>query len=80
MQTIVAGTDFTKSSLNACNYAALLAGKYKCKLVIFNLLDVSWIHANSGLYLLETFKAKKRNERKINKQLKDLKLLFPKLR
>ena len=79
MQTIVAGTDFTKSSLNACNYAALLADKYKCKLVLFNLLDVSWIHANSGLFLLETFKAKKRNERKVKKQLKGLKLLFPKL-
>lgn len=79
MQTIVAGTDFTKSSLNACNYAAMLAQMYKCKLVLFNLNDVSWIHANSGLFLLDMYKTKRKNERKAKKQLEDLKLLFPKL-
>jgi nucleotide-binding universal stress UspA family protein len=79
MQTIVAGTDFTKSSLNACNYAAMLAEKYSCRLVLFNLLDVSWVHANSGLFLLDMYKNRKKNEHKAKKQLEDLKTLFPKL-
>jgi len=79
MQTIVAGTDFTKSSLNACNYAAMLAEKYNCKLVLFNLNDVSWIHANSGLFLLDMYKTRIANERKAKKQLENLKAAFPKL-
>ncbi|HXU26595.1 MAG TPA: universal stress protein, partial [Bacteroidia bacterium] len=79
MQTIVAGTDFTKSSLNACTYAAMLANKYKCKLVLFNLLDVSWIHANSGLFLLETYRERRKNEHRAKKQLEDLKTAFPKI-
>jgi nucleotide-binding universal stress UspA family protein len=79
MQTIVAGTDFTKSSLNACTYAAVLAEKYTCKLVLFNLHDVSWIHANSGLFLLEMYKSRKENESKAKKQLESLKVQFPKL-
>jgi nucleotide-binding universal stress UspA family protein len=79
MQTIVAGTDFTKSSLNACAYAAMLAEKYKCRLVLFNLLDISWIHANSGLFLLETYKERRKNEHKAKKQMEDLHAAFPKI-
>ena len=79
MQTIVVGTDFTQSSVNASRYAAMLAEKYACKLVLFNLLEVSWIHANSGLFLMETYKLRKKNEAKAKKQLEDLKALFPKL-
>jgi nucleotide-binding universal stress UspA family protein len=79
MQTIVAGTDFTKSSLNACAYAAMLADRYKCRLVLFNLLDISWIHANSGLFLLETYKERRKNEHRAKKQLEDLKASFPKM-
>ncbi len=77
MQTIVAGTDFTKSSLNACAYAAMLAEKYKCRIVLFNLLDVSWIHANSGLFLLDMYRTKRKNEHKAKKQLEDLKASYP---
>jgi nucleotide-binding universal stress UspA family protein len=79
MQTIVAGTDFTKSSLNACNYAAILAEKYNCRLVLFNLLDVSWVHANSGLFLLDMYKTRRTNEQKAKKQLENLKTSFPDL-
>lgn len=77
MQTIVAGTDFTKSSLNACNYAAMLAEKYTCRLVLFNLNDVSWIHANSGLFLMDMYRKKRQHEHKAKKQLEDLKKSFP---
>jgi nucleotide-binding universal stress UspA family protein len=79
MQTIVAGTDFTKSSINACAYAAMLADKYKCRLVLFNLHDVSWIHANSGLFLMDMYRTKRKNEQKAKKQLEKLKTLFPEL-
>jgi nucleotide-binding universal stress UspA family protein len=79
MQTIVAGTDFTKSSLNACNYAAMLAEKYMCRLVLFNLNDVSWIHSNSGLFLMDMYRTKRKNEHKVKKQLENLKTSFPKL-
>ena len=49
MKTIVAGTDFTPSSVNACRYGALLAQKLNCKLVIFNLYKTPVYHSNSGL-------------------------------
>ena len=57
----------------------MLADKYKYKLVLFNLLDVSWIHANSGLFLIETYREKRKNEHKAKKQLEDLKVAFPKI-
>ena len=79
MQTIVAGTDFSKSSLNACLYAAMLAKVYKCKLVLFNLHEVSWVHANSGLFLLDMYKNRRKNEIRITKQMLDLKTAFPDL-
>ncbi len=77
MQTIVTGTNFSKSSLNACAYAAMLADKYKCRLVLFNLNDVSWIHANSGLFLMDMYRKKRQHEHKAKKQLEDLKKSFP---
>ena len=76
MQTIVAGTDFSKSSVNACKYAAMLADTYNFRLVLFNLNDVSWIHANSGLFLLDMYRTKKEHEHKAKKQLEDLKASF----
>src|ERR1700758_604259 len=79
MKTIVAGTDFTKSSINACRYAAMVADRYNYRLVLFNLLEVSWIHANSGLFLLNMYRDRKEHEHKAKKQLDDLKSLFPKL-
>ena len=52
MKTILAATDFSPSSLNACRYAAMLANKMKCKLTILNLFDVPVVHSNSGLYFM----------------------------
>ena len=52
MKTIVAGVDFTQSSYNAARYAAMLAQKLDCKLVLFNMFDVPLIHSNSGLYFM----------------------------
>ena len=50
MKTIIAGTDFSASSINACKYAALLAQKLNCKLVLFNVFEAPLLHSNAGLY------------------------------
>ena len=49
MKTIIAGTDFTPASINACRYGALLAQSLNCKLVIFNLYQIPVYHSNAGL-------------------------------
>ncbi|MGZ3883588.1 MAG: universal stress protein [Bacteroidia bacterium] len=63
MKTIVAGTDFTASSVNACRYAALLAQKLGCRLVIFNLYEIPMYHSTSGLIGISfpTLKAESEN-------------------
>ncbi|MBP7810008.1 MAG: universal stress protein [Bacteroidia bacterium] len=67
MRTIIAGTDFTPSSLNACLYAAMLAKKLDCKLTIFNLFDVPVVHSNSGLFFISFASQKKHSEEKMKK-------------
>lgn len=79
MQSIIAATDFSKSSINACNYAAMLASTYKCRLVLFNLVEVSWFHSNSGVFIVEIAQERRKNERKAKKQIKELKAKFPAL-
>src|ERR1700752_3875000 len=49
---IIAGIDFTQSSYNAARYAAMLAEKFKCKLILFNMFDIPLVHSNSGLYFM----------------------------
>jgi nucleotide-binding universal stress UspA family protein len=70
MKTIIACTDFTPSSLNACNYAALLAKKLKCKLTLFNLFEAPVVHSNAGLYGI-TFKAQEFSSRNKSAKLLD---------
>ncbi len=50
MKTIIVGTDFSQSSLNACQYAASLAQKLICKRSLFNLFEAPVIHSNTGKY------------------------------
>ncbi len=79
MKTIIAGADFTASSENACKYAAFLAEKLQCKLVIFNLFEAPIIHSNVGLYGI-TYSAQKSESHKKAKQLiEQLKKQFPKI-
>lgn len=80
MKTIIAGTDFTPSSYNACKYAAFLAQKLNCKLVLFNLFDTPIVHSNMGMYGVIFTDFKKTSESKIAKQIKDLDILFPGLK
>ena len=69
MKTIIATTDFTPSSLNACLYAGMLAQKLNCKLTVFNLFDIPVVHSNSGLYFISFASQKKHSELKMKKFL-----------
>ncbi|MDP1803324.1 MAG: universal stress protein [Bacteroidota bacterium] len=79
MKTIIAGTDFTPSSVNACKYAALLAQKLNCKLTIFNLFDAPIIHSNVGLYGISYSTVRKNSFVKTNNLINQLTKLFPKV-
>lgn len=80
MKTIIAGTDFSPSSLNACRYAALLAQKFQCKLVIFNLFQAPILHSNSGLYGISYTSVKRASEKKSNDVAQSLSKDFPSLK
>lgn len=79
MKTILAGTDFSKSSINACKYAALLAQKLNCKLVIFNLFQTPVYHANSGLMGISLQDLKEDSQNKVEALILSLKKDFPTL-
>ncbi len=79
MKTIIACTDFSEASYNACRYAAFLAHKLNCKLTLFNLFDAPVIHSNTGLYLISYNSQKATTEYKTQKQIARLQSQFPKL-
>jgi nucleotide-binding universal stress UspA family protein len=80
MKTIIAGTDFTPSSLNACRYAALLAQRLNCRLTIFNLFEAPVLHSNSGLYGISYASVRKTSETRTLKVIQDLNTDFPSLK
>lgn len=57
-KTILVGIDYSKSSDNALEYAALLAGKGKTDLMLFHIYEVPVVHTNSGLFFI-SYKALK---------------------
>ncbi len=73
MKTIIAATDFSASSLNACLYAATIAQKLNCKLTVFNLFDIPVVHSNSGLYFISYESVKKYSVDKMNKFIHKIK-------
>lgn len=77
MKTIIAGTDFTPSSVNACKYAALLAEKLNCKLTLFNMFEAPVIHSNVGLYGFSYASARGNSQVKTRKVVEQLQKLFP---
>ena len=77
MKTIIAATDFTPSSLNACLYGAMLAQKLNCKLTIFNLFDIPVVHSNSGLYFISFATQKQHSESKMQKFIKKITVKYP---
>jgi nucleotide-binding universal stress UspA family protein len=79
MKTIIAGTDFTSASSNSCEYAAFLAQKLNCKLVIFNFFEAPIIHSNVGLYGISYSAQKNESHKKTAKFIKQLQDRFPKV-
>ncbi|MBL7911552.1 MAG: universal stress protein [Bacteroidia bacterium] len=79
MKTIIAGTDFTPASTNACEYAAFLAQKLNCKLIIFNLFEAPIIHSNVGLYGISYTGQKNESLQRTGKFVKQLQSQFPKI-
>lgn len=77
MKTIIAGTDFSKSSINACKYAAALAQKLNCKLTIFNLFEAPILHSNSGMYGITYSSVRRTSDSKTTNLVKNLSELFP---
>lgn len=77
MKTIIAGTDFSASSINACQYAAMLAKKLGCKLTIFNLFDAPVVHSNVGLYGFSYDAIRKSSSEKSIKLMRQLNRHFP---
>ncbi|MCE3227701.1 MAG: universal stress protein [Bacteroidetes bacterium] len=80
MKTIIAATDFTSSSVNACRYAAMLAERLNCKLVLFNLFEAPVIHSNMGLYGISYTAQRQSSQLKAQKLENDLNRLFPKVK
>ncbi|WP_317897715.1 universal stress protein [Aurantibacillus circumpalustris] len=80
MKTIIAGTDFSSSSQNACRYAALLALKLNCKLTVFNLFQAPVLHSNSGLYGISYLSVKKTSEKQMEEFVSKLVKNFPSLK
>lgn len=64
-QKIVVGIDYTKSSVNALNYAKLLAYHSNCDLILFHLYDAPVLYTNSGLYMMSYKSVEKSNKEKL---------------
>ncbi len=80
MKTIIAGTDFSQSSLNACQYAAFLAQILNCKLVLFNLFEAPIMHSNTGLYGISYTSQRLLSEKNIDHLTIELQKHFPKVK
>lgn len=80
MKTVIAGTDFSKSSINACRYAAMLATKLNCKLTLFNLFNAPIFHSNMGMYGYSYGSLKQAGEKKVELLKENLLKEFPMLK
>lgn len=80
MKTIIAGTDFSASSFNACKYAAMLAMKLNCKLTLFNMFETPIVHSNVGLYGFTYTNVRRESQEQINKFAQKLIKLFPEIK
>lgn len=80
MKTIIACTDFSEASANACRYAALIAKQLHCKLVMFNMLETPLIHSNAGLYGMLSGDQKQAGKQKVTHFMNRLRNQFPELK
>lgn len=58
---ILVGIDYSKSSLNALDYAAGLAKHSRASLILFHVYEFPVVHTNAGLYMVD-YKAIKRED------------------
>jgi nucleotide-binding universal stress UspA family protein len=80
MKTIIACTDFSESSLNACKYAAMLAQNLDCKLILFNLNDTPLLHTNLGLIGVKVTPKNEEKKKSTQTLITSLNKLFPDLK
>ncbi len=66
---ILVGIDYTKSSLNALEYAVGLAKQSHASLLLFHVYEFPVVHTNAGLYMVD-YKAIKRDDLAKLEQLK----------
>lgn len=66
---ILVGIDYTKSSLNALEYAVGLAKQSHASLILFHVYEFPVVHTNAGLYMVD-YKAIKRDDLAKLEQLK----------
>lgn len=76
---ILVGIDYTKSSINALNYAAGLAQVSKSSLVLFHVYDFPVVHTNAGLYMVDYRSIKKDDLEKLEKLRVKIQAEHPKL-
>lgn len=80
MKTILTGIDFTKSSEQTFAYAAELAQKFKCKLLVFHIFETPVVHSNSGLFFISYHAEKKNNQLKLENFIQKHGSAFPGLK
>jgi nucleotide-binding universal stress UspA family protein len=78
-KTILVGVDYTKSSANAIEYAAMLAAKGNASLMLFHIYEAPVIHTNSGLYFISYKSLQTTNRTKLEKLADSLRAKNPSL-
>lgn len=78
-KTILVGIDYTKSSGNAVEYAAMLAEKGKTSLILFHIFDAPVVHTNSGIYFISYKSIKETSETKLENYRDIIKEKYPNL-
>lgn len=66
-KTILVGIDYTKSSDNALNYAAMLAKRSKASVMLFHIYETPVIHTYSGAYFISYKEMQGFNIARLNK-------------
>ncbi|HQQ94070.1 MAG TPA: universal stress protein [Bacteroidia bacterium] len=64
---VLAGIDYSRSSLNALEYAVGLAAKSRASLLLFHVYDFPVVHTNAGLYMVDYRSIKREDLSKLEK-------------
>ncbi len=78
-KTILVGIDYTKSSGNAVEYAAMLAEQGNASLMLFHIFEAPVVHTNSGMYFISYKAIKETSETKLENYRDILKEKYPRL-